>query len=117
MKTNDLAGKALSDSKIKSFQWMLLSRIRRGDTLKLEGFNQRLMALLKERAAELEAAPSLAPKSVTDWMALALFAKNRNRFAAACGHAEQAHDKAYHQAAFWLKRLIDSQKNRHDEDK
>lgn len=114
MRTNDIAGKALSESKLKSLQWMLLSRIRRGDTLKLEGFNKRLMSLLKSRAAELEAAPTLEPQSVTDWMALALFAKNRNRFAVACGRAEQEQDKAYHQAAFWLRRLMESQKKRED---
>lgn len=109
MRANDIAAKALSQSRLKQLQWMVLSRIKRGETLKLEGFNQRLMQLLEARSQEIESNPSLEPKSVTDWMALALFAENRNALALRCHHAEQRGDKAYKQAAYWLNRLMESQ--------
>ncbi len=106
LKPNDIAGKALNNTRLDNVKWMLLSRIRRGDTLKLEEFNKRLIDLLRERAAELEAATTLQPTTVTDWMALALFAEDRDRLTERCVQAEQEQDKSYTDAAFWLKRLM-----------
>ncbi|MEM6285358.1 MAG: hypothetical protein AAF787_24425 [Chloroflexota bacterium] len=106
MKTNDIAGRALVDSRMRNLQWMLLSKIKRGETLRMEGFDRSLMALLEKRAAEIEENPGMVPTSVTDWMAMALFAENRRDFAIMCGQAEKANDSAYRQAAVWLNRLM-----------
>lgn len=106
LKTNDIAGKTLSESKLDNVRWMLLSRIKRGETLKLEEFNQQLIDLLRQRAIELEKGKTLDPVSVTDWMALALFAEDRDRLAERCREAEGAEDRSYKNAAYWLRRLM-----------
>jgi len=109
MRANDIAAKALSNSRLRQLQWMALSRIKRGETLKLEGFNEKLMLLLEKRSREIEKDAKAEPKSVTDWMALALFAKNRNALALKCYYAEQRKDKSYKQATYWLNRLLDTE--------
>jgi hypothetical protein len=109
MRANDLARKTLSNTQLRSIQWMLLSRIKRGDTLKMEGFNRELMQMLEARSAELEANDELAPESVTDWMALSLFADDRRRLALRCAQAERANDENYRRAAYWLHRLMKQQ--------
>ncbi len=109
MRANDLARKTLSNTQLRNVQMMLLSRIKRGDTLRMEGFNRELMQMLEERSAELEAGDELAPASVTDWMALALFADDRRRFARRCGKAEKENDMNYKRATYWLHRLMKHQ--------
>ncbi|MEO1443490.1 MAG: hypothetical protein AAFV33_24015 [Chloroflexota bacterium] len=112
MKTNDIAGRALNDTRMRNLQWMLLSKIKRGETLRMEGFDRSLMKLLEHRAAEIEADSTLVPESVTDWMAMALFAKNRRKFAIMCGRAEKAKNTEYRQAAVWLNRLMKSNEDK-----
>jgi hypothetical protein len=65
------------------------------------------MRLLQERAVEIESHRGLLPESVTDWMALALFAENRQKFTLMCANAEKKNNLAYRQAAMWLNRLME----------
>ena len=100
-----IAAKELSTEVMQSAQSALLSHIHRDETVKLSSSHERLTTFLKARAAELEAESILSPHTVTDWLALELFAKDRKRFDKCCQCAKQENDPIYRIASSWIARL------------
>lgn len=106
MRPNDLAKRALHESQMETTAYMMKARIRRGETLRLDGINGKVLIELKRRCDELERAETLNPQSVDDWVALALWADDRKRLLECCRHAEVNGDPQYRQAAYWIRTII-----------
>lgn len=87
--------------------WQLMSRVKQGKTIPDQKHYQRVIEMLRKRAAFIQANPDTRIEHESDWLALALYADDRRLFAEMCLHAAQTSDAVYESAAQWIGRLID----------
>lgn len=111
MNINDIAKDMLGKQALKQVSWMVISDINRGDTLRLRNNTDELFAFLEERAVELEAQEALAPQDNLDWLALAFFAQDRDRFKAHCDHMAAIEDRSYARVNYWLSKITNADSN------
>ncbi|MEL6269728.1 MAG: hypothetical protein AAFV33_26245 [Chloroflexota bacterium] len=108
MTRNRISQNRLEQIEMNSLAWQTMTRIARGETLVINGVYLRMARMLNDRAIELEAAPEIHPQSKNDWLALALFAKNREWFLMLCKQAEHNKSLLFMQARPWLQQIIDA---------
>lgn len=100
-------------AEFESKVWQLMSHVKRGGTLPDREQYQRVMKVLEQRAQFITANPDNTPEHESDWLALALFAKDRRLFAELCLQAEAANDPTYQSAAPWIAHFIDKALDEH----
>jgi len=85
-----------------------IQRIQKGETIKQASAYARLMERLEARAAQMEAEGIQIPlKDVSDWLALALFMDDRDRFEMLCTVADHRGYTVYRRARPWIEKLLE----------
>lgn len=102
---------ALTNAELNALTSQLIDIVRRDETVRTGGIYARLTQRLQARARELEPAPKLPLRDVSDWLAVALFLENRQHFLAMCRVAERYHDPVYQRAKPWLGKIIEHDHN------
>lgn len=99
----------IEEAELDALAWKTMSRVKDNETLPTGGVYRRMMAMLKTRADELSANPNEPMVAVHDWLALALFDKDRSAFLQRCQQADADNDPVYRQAEHWLRQFIDAE--------
>lgn len=99
------------EAELAALTTQAFQRLRKGDTLPTSGVYKRMMKMLEQVAADLGDHPELPLKSVNEWLALALFAKDRAYFVKLCQTAAIHNDPIYHRGEYLLRKIIDEDKN------
>lgn len=108
MSINELSRQVLDQVEIDMLAWQTMARLVRGETIQIEGKYLRLMRTMSQRAEALESQDVISVPEKNDWLALALFAKDRQRFLQTCERAKQTRNVVYFQAEPWLRYVIQS---------
>lgn len=109
---SNITRKSMEKVEVDALAWETMLRLSAGDTLEMDGAYIRLMKVLKIRCDELDETPKPLPLERNDWLALALFSKDRHAFVALCEQAERSRDPSYLRARRWLKSIVAADKQR-----
>ncbi|MEL6272914.1 MAG: hypothetical protein AAFR22_24120 [Chloroflexota bacterium] len=83
-----------------------MTRIKRGETIPDSNSYRRAKTMLEQRAAALCNGDPAQIASESDWLALALYAEDREWFAMLCVEARDYGDETFIKAERWLEGII-----------
>ncbi|MEO0564490.1 MAG: hypothetical protein AAF125_20465 [Chloroflexota bacterium] len=108
---NDIGQDAIHRAEMNALALQTIARIKRGDTVPHGSIYRVLMEELQGRALELGEAPGLPLSKPSDWLAIALFMEDRDRFHAMCAESRAAGDPVHKQALPWLSKMLQHEEN------
>ncbi|MEM6283924.1 MAG: hypothetical protein AAF787_17165 [Chloroflexota bacterium] len=89
-----------------SLVWQIMTRVKRGETIPDSDSYRRVKHMLEQRAYALCNGDTAQIRSESDWLALALYAEDREWFATLCVEARDYGDEIYLKAENWLGGVI-----------
>jgi hypothetical protein len=96
------------EKRMRLMSMELLNTIRRGDTLRLTGLHNDFIEYLKSRCHVMEADGLTYPQSVMEWMAIVLFAQDRDKVESLVERGRNTRDVNYTRAEYFMSRITNN---------